>query len=500
MTTLLQNIAGDPDSTYFLPAQGDSAIADTLLTITDRICDCGNGIPAGGESCDDGDDDNYDACRNDCLPNVCGDGYLHIGTEQCDDGCNLGTPGVCENPTDNGDGCSYNCLVESNQCGNGIVQGSELCDDGNGADNDACGNDCVPNIVPFCYTNSEPCLVDDDCEEPDSANCAVCTNGQCGPVAQCSDTLDNDSDTLADTLDPGCHTDGNAGNPNSYDPLDTDETDLPSCGFTLTPTCGDPFVNDNTRGYYNNSLGSFIGDGVNWPSGTPAGTTGPQPEPTFPPSVVASLGTWLTDPASTIANRATNNWSDDAICIPKNWTVTEEVAILYPFTLAAPTHLFGNFGVDNGIYVWVDGVYKFGDEEFGGASAYEYYDVDLGTFPAGTHYLQVLLSDEGVVRDYYISVTSCYACRNGTVENANPAVGCDTLFGPPGVEYCYPETMCTGRDLTETAPYCCRRFCTNNCWDPMTGAPGSCGGGQVCLPYPAENTTNMYDLPCYRCQ
>lgn len=48
----------------------------------------------------------------------------------------------------------------------------------------------------------------------------------CGALPQCSDTADNDDpeDDLADQADPGCHTDGNADNPDSYDPDDDDET------------------------------------------------------------------------------------------------------------------------------------------------------------------------------------------------------------------------------------------------------------------------------------
>jgi len=42
--------------------------------------------------------------------------------------------------------------------------------------------------------------------------------------AQCSDTIDNDGDGVADTNDPGCHTDGNAANAASFDPTDNDET------------------------------------------------------------------------------------------------------------------------------------------------------------------------------------------------------------------------------------------------------------------------------------
>lgn len=47
----------------------------------------------------------------------------------------------------------------------------------------------------------------------------------CGAAPQCSDGTDNDGDGLVDADDPGCHTDGDATNPASYDPLDDDETD-----------------------------------------------------------------------------------------------------------------------------------------------------------------------------------------------------------------------------------------------------------------------------------
>jgi len=47
------------------------------------------------------------------------------------------------------------------------------------------------------------------------------------PPPECSDNVDNadPEDELADELDPGCHTDGDANNENSYDPNDDDETD-----------------------------------------------------------------------------------------------------------------------------------------------------------------------------------------------------------------------------------------------------------------------------------
>ena len=47
---------------------------------------CGDGyVHAGVEDCDDGNSDNDDECVGSCVLAVCGDGYVHIGTEQCDD-------------------------------------------------------------------------------------------------------------------------------------------------------------------------------------------------------------------------------------------------------------------------------------------------------------------------------------------------------------------------------------------------------------------------------
>ena len=45
------------------------------------------------------------------------------------------------------------------------------------------------------------------------------------PVFQCSDDIDNDQDGLIDSADPGCHTDGDPENSESYDPTDDNETD-----------------------------------------------------------------------------------------------------------------------------------------------------------------------------------------------------------------------------------------------------------------------------------
>ena len=63
----------------------------------------------------------------------------------------------------------------------------------------------------------------------------------CGAAPECSDGVDNDDpeDELADEADPGCHTDGNVDNPDSYDPTSNSELDGPTAeedGATPTTT------------------------------------------------------------------------------------------------------------------------------------------------------------------------------------------------------------------------------------------------------------------------
>ncbi len=57
---------------------------------------------------------------------------------------------------------------------------------------------------------------------------------------QCNDNEDNDGDQLKDEDDPGCHTDGDVKNGHSYNPKDDDESDQP----TNQPQCNDNKDND----------------------------------------------------------------------------------------------------------------------------------------------------------------------------------------------------------------------------------------------------------------
>ena len=63
---------------------------------------------------------------------------------------------------------------------------------------------------------------------------------------QCSDMVDNDGDGVVDAADPGCHTDGNPNNPASYNASDNDETDPRGTGGSGDDeTRGRPECSDN---------------------------------------------------------------------------------------------------------------------------------------------------------------------------------------------------------------------------------------------------------------
>lgn len=59
---------------------------------------CGDGQVDDGEECDDGNEDNEDACLRRCVLATCGDGHVHAGVEECDDGGSVP-----------GDGCESAC-------------------------------------------------------------------------------------------------------------------------------------------------------------------------------------------------------------------------------------------------------------------------------------------------------------------------------------------------------------------------------------------------------
>ena len=130
---------------------------------------CGDGRVGGREECDDGNDDDCDACSNRCTRvKGCGDG-TQCGAEDCDDGndddCD-GCSSLCElepgllcgdfilrgdcgeecDPPEAGV-CTESCTIAP-VCGNGVIEDDQECDDGNDDDCDACSNRCT--LVTGC--------------------------------------------------------------------------------------------------------------------------------------------------------------------------------------------------------------------------------------------------------------------------------------------------------------------------------------------------------------
>lgn len=89
--------------------------------------------PGTEEVCGDGIDNNCNGEIDEGCVEECGNG-IEAGAEECDDG-----------NTENGDGCSSECLIEEPSCGNNIKEGSEECDWGeeNGVECDNSSSSCT---------------------------------------------------------------------------------------------------------------------------------------------------------------------------------------------------------------------------------------------------------------------------------------------------------------------------------------------------------------------
>lgn len=161
-------------------------------------------------------------------------------------------------------------------------------------------------------------------------------------------------------------------------------------------------VQTSDPGFYNNSVGRLL-------DGTNGGESGPFPisndsRLTFPqaPDLSAAsgpLGNWLTNPGN-----LNSNWSFVAE-IPNRWTPRDEVAVIYRFDTLGATNVMAEFGVDNGIFAWLDGAYLFGARAPGSVTLGE-YEISLGDLDAGSHYLQLLLEDHGSANGYNVNITA----------------------------------------------------------------------------------------------
>ena len=196
---------------------------------------CGDGTVNGLEICDNGVNNGTPGyCNNDCsglTGAVCGNN-IREGTEQCD-----GSAGVTT-----GFHCTQTCSLEEDQtgsaiCGNGVTETGESCDDGisNGTYG-FCNSDCSGQTAAICG-NGVP-EGSEACDNGQSNGEHQICSSQCTLNAICNNGVDDDGDQLIDQLDPGCHTDGDVNNSQSYDPTDNDETDA------YTIKAGDIVINE----------------------------------------------------------------------------------------------------------------------------------------------------------------------------------------------------------------------------------------------------------------
>ena len=166
-----------------------------------------------------------------------------------------------------------------------------------------------------------------------------------------------------------------------------------------------PIVDNATLGYYNSGLGTLLDtSGVSDPfpcanvgcgDSTISFATAPNLS-----AAAGSLGTWLTSGAP-----VGGAWSAGPQAIPGSWAINSETAIVYAINAGSGlTNVNLSLGVDNGIFVWLNGTYLFGARAGGGSSLGE-YSLALANL-SGLNYLQILREDHGGAAGYDILLSA----------------------------------------------------------------------------------------------
>ena len=189
-----------PDVTDIRDRTDVEVADDGAETEADVPPTCGDGIVDVGEDCDDANDVEGDGCDNDCTfscesSTECDDGEDCNGTESCTDHvCVDGTPPdegtTCTLSSGEPGVCRSEVCVSAN-CGNGVVDTGEECDDGNTDDTDACLSTCQSATCGdgFVHAGVEACddgnaVPDDGCEDDCSFSCT--TDAECDDLEACN--------------------------------------------------------------------------------------------------------------------------------------------------------------------------------------------------------------------------------------------------------------------------------------------------------------------------
>ncbi len=277
-----------------------NAVDDDTCRNNCQLPTCGDGVVNNGEPCDSAGQ-NTASCNFNCTSPACGDGVLNRsftpplapGFEQCDDG-----------GTNNGNGCSSLCQIET--CGNGTPESSngEQCDDGNSVETDSCRNNCQNPRCGDGVLRISPVPLAEFCDEL-GVNTSGCDYDCSQP--QCNDGLINvaageecdDANFLDDRCTNTCRINlcGDGVLWSGVEACD-DGGDLTSCDYDCTDVqCNDGIVNtaageDCDDGNNDGSDGcsacrfTFIDVPtiVDFGTVTVGNTGGPLPVPVFNPS------------------------------------------------------------------------------------------------------------------------------------------------------------------------------------------------------------------------
>ena len=175
-----------PTTTDAGQTTSDGALTTTGLEVTSDVTlepDPTTGvIPTTAVTTGDGVDTDTDTDTA-SIPAECGNGVIEAD-ESCDDG-----------NQDVGDGCEPDCTLTP-VCGNGSVESGEVCDDGNVVDGDECSADCQVSMLALCgdgtVQGDEQCddgNLDptDGCEPDCTFTPGICGDGVINFGEQCDD-------------------------------------------------------------------------------------------------------------------------------------------------------------------------------------------------------------------------------------------------------------------------------------------------------------------------